>query len=40
MLPDWPLDETHVIGDALSPRTIDAAIFEAVELAYAALETS
>jgi len=25
----------RVIGDALAPRTIDAAIFDAVEVAYA-----
>ncbi|WP_211222107.1 NAD(P)-binding protein [Nocardioides halotolerans] len=30
------LASAHVIGDALAPRTIDAAIFDAVELAYAA----
>ena len=34
-LPDRPPGTAHVIGDALSPRTIDSAIFEAVELAYA-----
>ncbi len=34
VLPDWATDEGFVIGDALSPRNIDAAIFEAVELAY------
>lgn len=35
VLPDGVTDRMHVIGDALAPRTIDAAIFEAVELAYA-----
>lgn len=30
-----PFPAAHVIGDALSPRNLDAAIFDAVELAYA-----
>jgi 2,4-dienoyl-CoA reductase-like NADH-dependent reductase (Old Yellow Enzyme family) len=33
---DGPVGRGHVIGDALAPRNIDAAIFDAVELAYAA----
>jgi len=36
VLPDGPDVIAHVIGDALTPRDIDAAIFDAVELAYAA----
>jgi len=36
VLPSGLTDRHHVIGDALSPRTIDAAIFDAVEVAYAA----
>ena len=36
VLPDGPEVIAHVIGDALTPRDIDAAIFDAVELAYAA----
>jgi hypothetical protein len=36
VLPTGQLDDAHVIGDAVSPRTIDAAIFDAVEVAYAA----
>ena len=35
VLPDLAVDAARVIGDALSPRNIDAAIFEAVEMAYA-----
>jgi 2,4-dienoyl-CoA reductase-like NADH-dependent reductase (Old Yellow Enzyme family) len=36
VLPDGVTGAAHVVGDALAPRNIDAAIFDAVELAYAA----
>ena len=36
VLPDGTPGTARVIGDALAPRTIDAAIFDAVEVAYAA----
>jgi hypothetical protein len=36
VLPEGPTGTARVIGDALAPRTIDAAIFDAVEVAYAA----
>ncbi len=36
VLPEGPMGRARVIGDARAPRTIDAAIFDAVELAYAA----
>jgi hypothetical protein len=39
VLPEGLPDTAHVIGDALAPRGIDAAIFEAVELAYATART-
>jgi hypothetical protein len=36
VLPAGELRAVHVIGDALAPRNLDAAVFDAVELAYAA----
>ena len=36
VLPAAPLGTARVIGDALAPRNLDAAIFDAVEVAYAA----
>ena len=36
VLPEGLTSAARVIGDALAPRDIDAAIFDAVEVAYAA----
>ncbi len=36
VLPDGPASTARIIGDALAPRNIDAAIFDAVEVAHAA----
>jgi len=40
VLPSGDLPAAHVIGDALAPRNLDAAVFDAVELAYAAAATA